>query len=210
MKKFVRLPILTILIFTYFSCSNEELQNNDNLTNEELISQLKRDIDLINIVSKTTDFSNLLIDNLKSNGVNKKYESINESNLTVALSEIEIIDYYNKYLEDIAQHVNNIKNKYSQLNKLSEEDLNLIINDLLVLKRNLPDNAYKSNDCDAQFQDAMTQIHATYDSTMVYCGIAAIVGGPVGGAICAGAATVVAIAQTAAAIDAHTICTHNQ
>lgn len=208
MKKFARLSILTILILTFFSCSNEELKNNDNLASEELVLELGNDIDLINIVSKSTDFSKSLIEKMRSNYVSNK--SINESNFKEVLSEIGIKQSYNEYIEDVTQHINNIKNKYSELNTLSEEDLNIIINDLLVEQRNLIFTTYKSNDCDVQFQNTISEIHSTYDSSLVLCGVAAIFGGPAGGALCAGAATVIAIAQTAAAIDAHTVCTNNQ
>lgn len=47
MKKFVRLPILTILIFTYFSCSKNP--NNDLEINQaELIESLKEHLSNFN------------------------------------------------------------------------------------------------------------------------------------------------------------------
>jgi hypothetical protein len=51
MKKFVRLPILTILIFTYFSCSKNP--NNDLEINQaELIESLKEHLSTTLIIKQ--------------------------------------------------------------------------------------------------------------------------------------------------------------
>ena len=64
----------------------------------------------------------------------------------------------------------------------------------------------KANSCDSEFQSAMSSIHETYDSSLVVCAAIGLFAGGGPGILCVGVATVVAISQTAVAIDTHTNC----
>jgi hypothetical protein len=94
MKKFVRLPILTILIFTYFSCSKNP--NNDLEINQaELIESLKEHLSNFN-ENSIDNFNNKTIINELDHF--KNYEESIFNLITNKIDKKNIPDVYNNEL----------------------------------------------------------------------------------------------------------------
>ena len=66
MKNIYNSLLVVLLTLVTFSCSKEEVQNNEGLSAEELAFELKNDIDFNEIISKNADFSSLLINKLQN------------------------------------------------------------------------------------------------------------------------------------------------
>lgn len=64
--------------------------------------------------------------------------------------------------------------------------------------------------CQEQFNEAIQEIHESFDNGLLTCAAVGLLTGGSGVLPCSSVVTTIAIAQTAAAIDANTTCKQNQ
>lgn len=208
--------LVALLFMT--SCENEELnQQEESLkTNNELVQLLKNDTDFINYFNKTQSLKqNLFLKQLevqKNNHYKKstsELEDLKDVSLYLNLED----NFFDNYFNTIQINLDAIKLKYSDLSNKSEEDVIEIFQNTwleLTFDKEISNTYARTSSCESEFQATMSSIHSTYDSSLVTCAAIGLFTGGGPGVLCAGVATVVAIAQTAAAIDAHTVCSQNQ
>ena len=150
MKNTNRILIVLIAALFIFSCSRND--DHINLNTEDLANELKSDIDLNSMVMKNSEFSNLLISKLQEGN----HSFTQDMEINKIMSDIGISKEYSNYLKETNTHIQNIRNRYSNLNILSEAELLSIINELSILDNNTSSQYLRVvTDCDAQFQSDM-------------------------------------------------------
>ncbi len=208
----MKFRFLTITIFItslfFTSCQKEEdILDNETITTADLLTPigLSSDQDFIKMIEMSIQFRNKFINavepNLRDVKVNITSQStIAEISNTLKLDDSVVIIYETR----MNQKLNILKNRYPELEDMSEKEITNLFQDSAMSIYNYPTPQGRS--CDSDFEDAIGVIHSDFDNGLTVClGIALFTGGG-GLAPCAAVVTGVAILETAVAIDQHTLC----
>tara|TARA_B110000967_G_scaffold111433_1_gene114063 strand:+ start:496 stop:1134 length:639 start_codon:yes stop_codon:yes gene_type:complete len=210
MKDINKTLLMLVLASITFSCTKDESQTEEGSIVEELTFELKVDPDFNAIISKNSNFSSLFLEKIEKIRLTKEYSSIEDVNIHDLMTELGINDSYNKHIEDVNNHFVNIRDKYPNLNLLSEYELKSVYDELssdsIIISNSL---LRRPANCDDQFQSDMQTIHDQYDTAVAMCTVATLVSGGLA-APCFVFAVANTVFQTSVAIDRHTICTQNQ